>query len=146
MNRTLRLAVQGLERWEDSQAPFTNYFASDDIYSSSISSGLSDFLNDLRSKKRGLIVVGEQLHASEAQACLQIAAELGWPLCADALSGRYISSLKSQGILLFAISAYHMHFLCCGIIISASINTGAARSELSRLEKTIANLGTVDRM
>ena len=88
--------MQGLQRWESSQAPFPDSFAFNDQPGSHLSTSLADFLHDLKFKRRGLIVVGEQSSMQESQACLQIAAELGWPLCADALSGKWFNSPSSS--------------------------------------------------
>lgn len=52
-----------------------------------INASLRGLLLDLRSKRRGLVVVGEQQCSMESQACVEIANTLGWPLVTDALSG-----------------------------------------------------------
>ena len=146
--------MQGLEHWEASQTPFTVSLASDDLQSICVSSSLLDVFRDLRSKKRGLIVVGEQLDVSESQACLQIAAELGWPLCADALSGNYKSHhivilTHTESFLLqtkFAWQALHhsaqLDLQGCAVVFQACVVSCLSRWTVHSMNESLSPTDT----
>ena len=83
--------MQGLERWEGSDLPYTSHALPPPLqaFHSSAYSG-APFMGCIAAARRGIIVVG-QVRAEQAAAALRIAEGLGWPLVADVLSGTGIS-------------------------------------------------------
>lgn len=85
--------MQGLKQWEASPGPYTQQAACNAAGAlDAADSGVASVIGTLRCHDLGLVVVGEQLHSSDAVACFQIADELGWPLAAGALSGTFLRS------------------------------------------------------
>eukprot|EP00798_Chlamydomonas_sp_ICE-L_P027190 gene27190-2434_t len=102
----------GLQTWSTSQVPFTTTVDArlsvtrDDArlwregsaparlscIASSLSSEMGQLVACLQSARRGLIVVGEMLDASEIVQVVQLCKQLGWPVAADILSGLRVGS------------------------------------------------------
>ena len=100
--------VQGLQRWEESDIPFTvplahpGPFYPSDLYSapSTADAGAMQLAACLAGAQgRGLLVVGELKQPADRVAALQIAAHLGWPVVADVLSGGGPCLIKLQSPL-----------------------------------------------
>ena len=86
-------SMQGLERWETSDLPYTSHALppSAQAFHSSACSG-APFMGCIAAAKRGLIIIGQMARAEDAAAALKIAEALGWPVAADVLSGIPTSS------------------------------------------------------
>ncbi len=80
--------MQGLERWEGSDLPYTSHAlpAPAQAFHGSAYSG-TPFMGCIAAARRGVIVVGQLTRPEQAAAALKIAEALGWPLVADVLSG-----------------------------------------------------------
>lgn len=80
--------LQALERWEQSDAPYTSHALPAPGQSMPGSPyAAAPFMTCIAAARRGIIVVGQMTHAEDAAAALKIAQALGWPLVADVLSG-----------------------------------------------------------
>ena len=82
---TLRIPVQGLERWEPSSSPYTQGHMQ--LGSGDRTHSPAAYMQALLTAQRGLLVVGELPRAEDAVAALRIANALGWPVVCDVLSG-----------------------------------------------------------
>ena len=80
-----------MHQWGKSNGPFTQPIG-DNGNSRMLpaSPAMSDLLATLGSAQRGLLVVAELTTAEDVTAALTVSKVLGWPLVADALSGRLL--------------------------------------------------------
>ena len=94
--------LQGLHHWGRSTSPFSQPITQDQpIQAWQGSQGMSALMASLGSTKRGLLVVAELASSEDVAAALSISKVLGWPVVADALSGkRNISSSTGGSALL----------------------------------------------
>ena len=85
--------LQGMHRWERCSAPFTQSIAGVNTGSTQAGSpAMLDLLSTLGSAQRGLLIVAELTTPADVVAALSIAKTLGWPVVADALSGKVSTS------------------------------------------------------
>ncbi|KAK9847737.1 hypothetical protein WJX84_001736 [Apatococcus fuscideae] len=94
--------LQGLERWEAGNHPFTiNAGPLTSQPLQPLEPGLNahwdSALHTLKAAKRGLVVVGELQDGAEGVAALQIARCLGWPIAVDVLSGLRVGASSGPG-------------------------------------------------
>ena len=102
-------ALKGLERWEQSSAPFTVGASS----SLSLLSGTDDdddawrsALSRITSAKRGLLVIGGGASAADAMAATSIARTLGWAVAADATSGARVGAANVDTVRIVPMIDY----------------------------------------
>lgn len=92
--------LEPLRTWFQQETPYTRIEQTEAILASAQCQVWSERLNAV---ERGVLLLGRLKNSQEQQACLELAQALGWPVCADVLSG-----LKGAGCLHNEILHYEL--------------------------------------
>ena len=86
--------LKGLDRWIFSSSPFTTYM---NCANHTGTGSIMEVLHEVKSAKRGLLVVGGLHTAEETWAVVMLASHLGWPVFPDVLSGLRVGHVFNAG-------------------------------------------------